>query len=117
MRVPHLDNKENLFFLFQSCSALGSISCSFGAPRRPLLGSGEPYLASTRPGYVSYDKTELPMPVYVTVISEPPSVDHARDALGSDLARDQQLDGAEARVQRLDGPKLPPQAGTSGLVE
>ena len=109
--------RKPVFFIPVSCSALGSISCSFGAPRRPLLGSGEPYLASTRPGYVSYDKTELPMPVYVTVISEPPSVDHARDALGSDLARDQQLDGAEARVQRLDGPKLPPQAGTSGLVE
>ena len=109
--------KKTCFFYSSRAARSLPISCSFGAPRRPLLGSGEPYLASTRPGYVSYDKTELPMPVYVTVISEPPSVDHARDALGSDLARDQQLDGAEARVQRLDGPKLPPQAGTSGLVE
>jgi len=61
-----------------------------------------------RPDYVFYDETELPGPAAYPVMSECPSVDHARNALGSDLVRMHILRGAERGYGSVVDPNYRP---------
>lgn len=61
-----------------------------------------------RPDYVFYDETELPGPAAYPVMSECPSVDHARNPLGSDLVRTHILRGAERGYGSVVDPNYRP---------